>query len=462
MNFSLLRKTLAPLIGGLSSSGTHDALPSICEEIGLPDPYEGNSKSDRMRKSFEALPDRDLPIVAKNFLRVHPPSPSTRKEIEDILWSDYSGPKIPKKHRRELAKALSIDDLYLDVERFDRLLETLWVIGPADPMVSIFGGTDRSLRAAIDQHIYRNPEDWSVEQFFDKIGALDACDRRFVLFVEGLASADVRPDEEEQRRFARLVNNALKKCGVELRETGTEGGYPMFSLVSLHTASERPKNLIFASSIKPDLRFIDALNNEIEIVTNADKVVVYDRPIGVEGLRWSDLQSWWADTTRAPNGIEAKKSLYRRLRSCLPKNSPPQTVLFDSFYRSFGDAVPYLPALLPEVWLHWDPKTVRERGALALTRFRMDFLLLLPQNVRIVIEVDGKSHYANDQGRADPGRYATMVRADRDLKLAGYEVFHFGSQELETSDSMDNVKRFFDLLFEEYGVRAGLIKNKQK
>ncbi|GII32896.1 hypothetical protein [Planotetraspora mira] len=49
-----------------------------------------------------------------------------------------------------------------------------------------------------------------------------------------------------------------------------------------------------------------------------------------------------------------------------------------------------LPALLPEVWLHWDPKTVRARGTEALLRFRMDFLLLLSRGQRVVLEVDGR------------------------------------------------------------------------
>jgi very-short-patch-repair endonuclease len=80
-----------------------------------------------------------------------------------------------------------------------------------------------------------------------------------------------------------------------------------------------------------------------------------------------------------------------------------------------------LPPLLPEVWLHWDAKTVRERGPDALLRFRMDFLLLLPHWVRAVLEVDGKHHYARDDGLADTTRYAKMVAADRELKLAGYQ-----------------------------------------
>jgi hypothetical protein len=323
--------------------------------------------------SLAAVPDGDLPQVAINLLGFYPPEPTDRNVIQDLIWTDLPAPAIPKRYRRELARAIAIEDLYLDGQRFHNLLERLWIIGPTDTLAAIFGGRDNSLAAEIQQHVYRNPGDWSVDTLFDRLGALDSSDRRFALFLEGLASADVRPEVEAQRYFVDLVNQKLNKCGVEMRETNTEGGYPVFALVSTHAApSARPKNLIFASSVKPDLRFRDALNNDIEIMTNADQVLVYDRQIGVEGLRWSDLQSWWAETNHILDTEQAKKTLYRRLRRSLPANSPPQATLFESFYRSFGSAIPNLPALLPAVWLHWDPKTVRERGAQALTRFRMD------------------------------------------------------------------------------------------
>jgi hypothetical protein len=49
--------------------------------------------------------------------------------------------------------------------------------------------------------------------------------------------------------------------------------YPVFSLVSLQTATEGcPKNLIFGSPYKPDVRFSDALDNDVAIVTNAERV----------------------------------------------------------------------------------------------------------------------------------------------------------------------------------------------
>jgi very-short-patch-repair endonuclease len=113
-----------------------------------------------------------------------------------------------------------------------------------------------------------------------------------------------------------------------------------------------------------------------------------------------------------------------------------------------------LPALLPEVWLHWDPRTVQERGPDALLRFRMDFLLLLPYNVRVVIEVDGKHHYADNNGIADASRYAAMMAADRELRLAGYDVYRFGASELGGDRGRIVIREFFERLFEFHRVQV--------
>ena len=59
----------------------------------------------------------------------------------------------------------------------------------------------------------------------------------------------------------------------------------------------------------------------------------------------------------------------------------------------------------------------------------MDFLLLLPHGVRIVLEVDGKQHYAEGD-TASPKLYSEMVSEDRRLRLRGYEVYRFGGYEL--------------------------------
>jgi very-short-patch-repair endonuclease len=62
----------------------------------------------------------------------------------------------------------------------------------------------------------------------------------------------------------------------------------------------------------------------------------------------------------------------------------------------------------------------------------MDFLMLLPNSVRVVVEVDGKHHYADNNGAASPHAYAAMMAADRDLRLAGYDVYRFGAYALQT------------------------------
>ena len=400
-----------------------------------------------MVSSFNAVPESDLPFVAERLLERHPPSAAQRNEIQDILWSDANTPIIPKKYRREVARAIEFHSLFLDANEFDRLLDRLWVLSdPTTDFLSQMGaGWKRpTLREDIRRHVHLNADDWSTEHFFVVVGALDCSDKRFALFLEGLAGPEVRPDENSQRRFVELANEAIRNCGAELRETDGRDGYPCFTLVSIHGAADgRPKNLIFASPVKPDLRFRDAVNNDIEIVTNADKVLIYDRPIGIEGIRWIDLQTWWASTHGISDQKTAKATLYKRLLSSLPANSPPQRLLFESYFRRFGVAIPDLPALLPEVWLHWDPKTVYERGADALLRFRMDFLLLLPGGVRVVLEVDGKQHYSDRDGKALPSKYAEMVSADRDLKLAGYHVFRFGG----TNSVRDRVSQLYSLIF---------------
>lgn len=180
--------------------------------------------------------------------------------------------------------------------------------------------------------------------------------------------------------------------------------------------------------------------------------MVYDRPIGNGGLRWSELQAWWKDREGLDSDDEAKKTLYNRLKNILPKNSPPQLNLYNAYHEIYSDKVPDLPALLPEVWLHWDAKTYAQRGLDAMLRMRMDFLLLLPDRQRVVLDVDGVQHYSRN-GKPDTSRYAENVRGDRDLKLSGYEVFRFGGIELQDPDQARGVLQpFFAELFRRFNV----------
>lgn len=59
------------------------------------------------------------------------------------------------------------------------------------------------------------------------------------------------------------------------------------------------------------------------------------------------------------------------------------------------------------------------------THQRMDFLMLLPNGIRVVIEIDGKQHYSKND-IASPKLYAEMMANTRELQLKGYEVYRFG------------------------------------
>lgn len=457
MDLVNLRTHVLSLVYEEGIGSTHAMIPVICEELGIASPEEGQSKKERMSACVNAIQDEALSSIAERLLTKFSLRPADRNAVQDALWTNAGYPEITKRTRREIANILAPDDLYIEARRFDRLLGNLWVLSndPFGALEAVFGSDNQSLRAQIERHVHRNPGDWSVDHLFKELDVYDASDRRFALFLEGLASPDVRPDEDSQRKFVALVNGSLKKVSLELRETGQEGGYPTFEVVPINAAMRgRPKNLIFASSVKPDLRFSDALDNDVEIMSSADQVLVFDRPIGREGLRWTDLQSWWAEREGELDSDKAKNSLYRRLRQSLPVDSPPQIALFDAYYKGFGKSVPLLPALLPEVWLHWDPKTVQARGKNALLHSRMDFLLLLPHGGRVVVEVDGRQHYANDRGQADTVRYAQMMAADREMRLSGYEVYRFGAAQLSQSAAASVVKDFFVILFKLHGVTS--------
>lgn len=207
------------------------------------------------------------------------------------------------------------------------------------------------------------------------------------------------------------------------------------------------KNLIFAANgPKPQIVLDDAVNNVIKIVKYAEYCLVYDRPLGENGLTWKELVSWWGQMNGYGDKSEREigHDLYRRLYASMKGNEAEQ-IMFEEYcklYRIHGFDV---PALVPQVYLHYDPYT-KSNGA-TLMRQRMDFLILLPNKRRVVLELDGKHHYADENGKASPPRYAEMVLEDRKLRLAGYEVYRFGGMEfIEDRQPRPMLQEFFQTL----------------
>ncbi|MFE5689668.1 hypothetical protein, partial [Streptomyces sp. NPDC056512] len=394
-----LRALVDHVISARAKAKGHDDLPALCKRLGLPQPpsKEGNTKAQRVDASLASCLDTDLPAVAEAILDNEALTAAERNDLQDALWAGRPHIPIPARARRELSQDLDLSDHIRYADRFMALLDSVWVL--EHDVFGEWATNEPSLRSEIARHVIRFPDDWSAETLFEELGAFEAPHPRFARFLEQLASATFLPDEQAQRTYVEMANRHLQSVGAQLRHDGDQDGYPLFHLVGSGRGTARgPRNLIFATLGKPDIRFTSALDNDIEIAERADQVLVYDRPIGKDGLRWHELRAWWQESRQIPQGEDAGKALYDRMEACLPTNSPGQHNLFWLYHRIHRDTLDDVPALLPEIWIHWDPKSVRARGDNALTNLRMDFLMLLPGGHRVVLEVDGIQHFTRNHG----------------------------------------------------------------
>ncbi|WP_436776486.1 hypothetical protein [Yinghuangia sp. YIM S09857] len=433
-------------------------MTALAVEIGLPMPAEeSGTKAERVQACLEALVDDDLLPIARRFLdheRVVLRVPD-RFALEDAVWAMGPVTPFPGRARRDVAQVLDLDEFVRRPERFEHLLERFWHLDD-DPIHDPFSAwveSTRSRRALLRRHVFRNRGDWTAEELFEQLGMFEAQAPRFGRFLEDMVAPSTLPDADAQARVVEALNVPLVLAGLRLEQAGECDGYPSFQLIRSGpgTAARRPKTLIFATHDKPDIRFRDVVDHDIEVLQGRDKVLVYDRPIGPGGLNWRDLQQWWQDETGIGDPNRAKTDLYSRLLESMPSDEvSPQRHMFRLYHRIHGPRVWTLPALLPEVWAHWDHKTKWQRGAQALLEQRMDFLLLLPHGHRVRLEVDGRHHYETSQN------YERTVRADREMTLRGYAVYRFSSTELSDPHQADTLlTRFFTDLFAAHRLSPG-------
>lgn len=435
---------LYTLVADYLQAMTHARLSEEPQRVaGLIVPHEnGLSKRQRIEQALTNLTQQQLAQVALKFgvdRRNIPLEEAGRKVLES------NDPPLSHITRRNIARVLGDD---LAGER-----STVEVVEEHFPLSSIFdcvfGSSGQGLRDQIVRHMDHNRGDWSVEHLFGEIGAFDCSRARFGALLEEVVHPLSRSGNEQTKMVAEL-NRILARDGYELAPNGEISGHPLFSFrFVVRGVNGRPKNLIFASrGAKPVIGFADAINNDIIILSGEENCLVYDRPIGANGLLWSELVSWWGQVTP---GADAA-NLGARLMESL--DSEAEKKLFATYFTVYRNTLgKALPALLPQVYLHYDPAVVKAlRHRLSLPRQRMDFLLLLANRQRIVIEVDGKHHFS-EHDLPSLKVYAEMVSADRELRLSGYEIYRFGANELVGNGAEAKISDFFDKLFRLHGVQ---------
>jgi very-short-patch-repair endonuclease len=460
-----LRQALVPVL----SEGPWKQIEDDHRKVELPwrtDFQPGWGKPKYVERVLDALPDDDAIGVARRALdRL---VGRFLLEVEDaLLWIDAGGVAgVSEVTRIALANILdgrrlhpsaSPSDVlarfarvHAGAPRFEYAENSALVEFDAD-FFALFG-TDPSKGPAVaksnhlkllDAHEFR---DWP--------------DARVFQLLEFVVHPTVRRGDE-QASLVQAINAVLAADRFELFAIELLSSHPVFKVRPVNSGvSGRPKNLIFASTgPKPEIGFADAVNNDIVILRNADHCLVYDEPIGESGLSWLGLVKWWA----AREGLDPKDASTRNLlgdRLAKSLASEPERRFFKAYFKILrpllGDA---LPALVPQVYLHYDPMTLKElRQRGDARRFdvqRMDFLLLLSHGARIVIEVDGQQHYSTGteaSAKPSPEEYARTARSDRHLRLAGYEVYRFGGYELRDETTCVSVlEDFFTRLFRRHG-----------
>lgn len=450
-------------------------IPGTCVRLGIQETVEEGDEQDAysskrlyVRHRILSWGEADLLALAERVLREFPSDDLADTVSEMTVHSEC---RVSVLVRRDVLKVLnSLTSLFGELPLIESLSEVFGVSVIQDDPVGLLGRA--SLYGQILQHCLHN-DDWSHEELLTKCGALTCSQTRFFALLAKLLHPMTRRDSE-QVELAAALSSVLKRDSFTVRQVDTESGYAIYGVVRAGAGvTGAMKNLIFASiGEKPELVFRDAVNNDVEIVRHADKVLVFDRPLPSSGLLlWKDLQDWYAELHGIGDPNSAKEQLFRRLRQAvLSTRSAGELAVFQGYYERYGRSLgDRLPALIPQVYLHYDPYTRRQRGEEQfLARQRMDFLLMLEQGVRIVIEIDGRHHYAvpdpqvSDRFIANSQLYAEMVAEDRRLRLMGYEVYRFGGREfldvnLEKrvvgASAQKCVADFFDRLLTRHSVR---------
>jgi very-short-patch-repair endonuclease len=462
-----LRDNIAKIISGLEVWTT---LHDVCRSLDLPiiENTTNLGKEKYLHKITSEASESSIINAAQKILSNYPgtrekPSASDLQSLQDSLWWIESDgvQKLSNVTRYRVAESLEGVRFWGRLGLRDIFAST---VPSAEPWVFPDIGNDGYLYLGVSSSAWSflldgsksdspNISRISVQDFLTKIGLISWPDKRFCLLIERIVHPEVQPSESQEQIVIKF-NEILQSDSYELRREGSQSGQPVYKVRRKDLGvSGPPKYIIFAADgPKPDIVIADAVNMDIRIVRFADKCLIYDQPPPDGDLTWQMLLEWWGKKKSSdPDNENLRRDFGLRLQASL--QSPPERMLFTTYFKVFKPKMGNrLPALLPQVYLHYDPRYKSERDRPVLTRQRMDFLLLLRNSARIVIEVDGIQHYSEDDGKASTTKYAEMVAEDRRIRLLGYEIYRFGGAELTSSTAQRIIIDFFEELFKRHGL----------
>lgn len=423
-------------------------LEGICERYGIECDKTlnpSNSKRVYLKSGFAKMSFGQVKDIARQIISEGCDTSFVR-EVEPYLNDDFFA--IPMIVRRTLLNWLCSQPNLEGSADVIQLLSPAWNIEEIQVI-----GWDKEYHNALEyitQHMIRN-DDISYAELLEKLlNFLYISDRQLIKFIETVVNPPVRSGDN-QACYVKEINYITGECGYRLISQKSIAGHPIYTLEKVVGGIDgKICNIIFgAIGGKPDIVVDDALTNKLSVIPDKVDCLFYTCPITSNGLSWHELVTWWNKGNETYD-LSTQKTLVQRLSQSL--DSKPEDIFLRTYYNYiYKQRNNNLPALIPQVYCHYDPKTAKMRDGQVYVHQRMDFLLLLPGNARIVIEIDGKQHYSDDGGKASPQKYAEMVEGDRLLKLYGYDVYRFGGYEFADFQTVrTTIEGFIKLLFEKY------------
>jgi hypothetical protein len=161
----------------LRQRATNSQMASVGLRAGvvIPAYEEGVSKRDRAHQALAGKTERELGEIAR-LLGIQ--FGEFALEEAGLAVLERGTAPITEITRRDVAKCFG-DDLCGEQD----VVEIVRKLFPLDTMGAEFF-SNRSLARDIEQHMIRNPGDWSVEFLFDQIGALTCSRNRFGRLIE--------------------------------------------------------------------------------------------------------------------------------------------------------------------------------------------------------------------------------------------------------------------------------------
>ena len=211
-----------------------------------------------------------------------------------------------------------------------------------------------------------------------------------------------------------------------------------------HRKSVGLRQLFYGGKYKPDI-FIQA---DGFMCDRSNNLLDYRGSFSTSGITVSDIDRYFLGQNR--DQIEIARMYKTSMQyEC-------EQIFYQAYFAQF--IKPYLEnkhrapiALLPQVYLNWDPLTQKQRGY-KLVNQRVDFLWYGPNHFPLVIEIDGPSHWEFP----DVG-YRVQCEFDRDLMDRGFHIRRFTNDEIRSWHSQNRLEEEVKSLFSRYLNQA---KNK--